>query len=44
MGPVAQTDGHDGPRLVYELIPSPAAMIENVRVGREHPIGEPVLA
>lgn len=43
MRPVAHANGHDGPGPVDELGPSCAAMIENVRVGGEDPVREPVL-
>ena len=35
MGPVPQTDGHDGPWLVDEFVPSLAAVVDDVGVGRE---------
>ena len=44
MGPVPQSDGHDAPRLVDELVPGVAAMVDDVVVGFEHAVGEPVVA
>src|SRR5680860_1161954 len=44
MGPVAQADGHDVPRLIDELVPGVAAMIEQVVVGLEDPVRQPVVA
>ena len=43
MCPVTEADGHDGPGSVNKLAPGLAAVIENVRVGREDPVREPVL-
>lgn len=44
MCPVPQTNGHDCPGLLGEFVPGTAAMIEDVIVGREDPVGEPVVA
>jgi hypothetical protein len=44
MCPVAQADRHDGPGLVDELVPGIAAVIEDVVVGAEDAVGEPVVA
>jgi hypothetical protein len=44
MGPIAQPDGHDAPRLIDELIPCVAAMVDDVVIGFEHAVGEPVVA
>src|SRR5579862_1009024 len=44
MCPIAQSDGHDAPRLVDELVPSIAAVIDDVALGAEDAIGEPVVA
>ena len=38
MCPCAQSDGHDGPRLVDELVPGTAAMVDQVVVRGEHPV------
>ncbi len=43
LGPVAQPNGHDGPGLVGELDPGVAAVIDDIVVTAEDPIGEPVL-
>jgi hypothetical protein len=32
MRPIAQCDGHDAPRLIDELVPGVAAMVEDVVV------------
>ena len=44
MGPIAQSDGHDAPGLIDELVPCVAAMIDDVVVGFEHAVGEPIVA
>ncbi len=44
MCPFAQSDGHDGPRLIDEFVPSIAAVIEEVFVGGEDAVGEPIVA
>jgi hypothetical protein len=44
MGPVAQADGHDAPGLLDELVPSLTAMIDDLLVGAEDPVREPVVA
>src|SRR5215210_6552562 len=44
MSPIPQANGHDAPRLVCEPVPSFTAVIEEVAVGGEDPVGEPVLA
>src|SRR6266496_2937898 len=44
MCPIAQADRHDGPRLVDEVVPGVAAVIDDVVVGLEHAVGEPVVA
>src|SRR3954467_2307492 len=44
VSPVAQADGHDEPGLVCEFVPRRAAVIEDVAVGGEDPVGEPVVA
>lgn len=35
MRPLAQSDGHDAPRLIGEAVPCEAAMVEDVVVGFE---------
>ena len=44
MGPIAQSDGHDFPGLLGELVPGEAAVIEDVFIGLEDAVGEPVVA
>jgi hypothetical protein len=44
MCPIAQADRHDGPGLVGELVPGVTAVVEDVVVGAEDPVGEPVVA
>ena len=44
VSPIPQPDGHDGPGLVGEFVPGVAAVIEDVGVGLEHAVREPVLA
>jgi hypothetical protein len=41
---LAQSDGHDAPRLVDELVPSLAAVINEIIVRFENTVGEPVVA
>ena len=44
MRPAAQAEGHDAPGLVDELVPGVAAVVEDVGVGSEHAVREPVVA
>ena len=44
MSPIAQSDGHDAPRLLGELVPGVAAVSDDVVVGAEHAVGQPVVA
>ena len=44
MRPISKTDGHDGPRLIDEFVPSIATVVEYTVVGEEHAVGEPVVA
>src|SRR5713226_3609822 len=44
MRPVAQADRHDGPRLVDELVPGVAAVVEDIVVRPEDAVGDPVVA
>jgi len=44
MCPIAQADRHDCPRLVDETVPGKAAVIDDVVVGLEDAVGEPVVA
>ena len=40
MGPLAQSDGHDAPRLIGEAVPCEAAMVEDIVVGFDPKGGE----
>jgi len=44
MRPLAQADGHDAPWLIDETVPAVAAAIDDVVVGREDAVGEPIIA
>ena len=44
MRPLAEPDGHDAPGLVDELVPSLAAVIDEIVVGFEDAVREPVVA
>lgn len=44
MGPFAATDGHDVPWLIDEPVPRFAAVVDDVVVGGEDAVGEPVVA
>lgn len=44
MGPVSQSDGHDDPRLIDEFVPGIAAMADDVVIGLEDAVGQPVVA
>ena len=44
MCPVAQTDGHDEPWLVDEGVSGTAAVVDQVLLGCEHTVGEPIVA
>ena len=44
MGPLAQSDGHDAPGLIDELVPGVAAVIDEIVVGFEDAVREPVVA
>src|SRR5271156_4615086 len=44
MGPLAQSDGHDPPRLIDELVPSIATVVDDVVEGFEDSVREPVVA
>jgi hypothetical protein len=41
---LAQSDGHDAPGLIDELVPSVAAMVDEIVVGFEDAVREPVVA
>ncbi len=42
MRPFSQPDGHDDPGLFDEAVPGVAAMVEDIVIGRENPVREPV--
>jgi hypothetical protein len=44
MSPLAQSDGHDAPRLIRQTVPGKAAMVEDVVVGFEDSVRQPVVA
>ena len=44
MSPLTQTDRHDAPWLVDESVPSITAVVDDIFVGCEDPVGEPVAA
>ncbi len=44
MCPFAQSDGHDVPGLVDKFVPGVAALVDDVVIGSEDAIGEPVFA
>src|SRR5271163_4634864 len=44
MGPSPRSDRHDEPRAFNQLVPIETAMIEDVFIGGEDPVGEPIIA
>ena len=44
MRPLAQSDGHDAPGLLDELVPCFAAVVDEIIVRFEDAVGEPVVA
>lgn len=42
MGPIAEADGHDCPRLIDEPVPGVTAVIDDVVVGSEDTVRQPV--
>ncbi len=44
MSPIAQSEAHDAPRLIGRLVQNIAAMVEDIVVASEDPIGGPVVA
>lgn len=44
MSPIAQSNGHDAPRLIAELIPCVATKFDDLFVRIEDAVGEPVVA
>ncbi len=43
MRPFSHPDGHDDPGLFDEAVPNVTAMVEDILIGREDPIREPVV-
>ena len=43
MRPVTHSNGHDNPRLLYELVPSITAVVDEVVIAGKDAIGEPVI-
>ena len=41
---MAQSNGHDAPGLIDQLVPSVAAMVDEIVVGFEDSVREPVVA
>ena len=44
MRPLAQSERHDAPGLIDELVPGLAAVIDEIVIGFEDAVGEPVVA
>lgn len=44
MGLLAQSEGHDAPGLVDELVPGEAAVVDDVIVGLEDAVRKPIVA
>jgi hypothetical protein len=44
MRPLSKTDGHDGQWLIDKFVAGTAAVVEEIVVGEEHAVGEPVVA
>ena len=44
MRPLAHPNGHDAPGLIDELVPGLAAVIDEIVIGFEDAVGEPVIA
>ena len=44
MRPLAHADGHDAPRLIDEVVPGEAAMVDDVVAGFEDAVRQPVIA
>ncbi len=42
MHSVAQSDGHNGPRLLGEAVPGATVMVEDVVLAAEHVVRKPV--
>jgi hypothetical protein len=41
---LAQSEGHDAPGLIDELVPGRTAMVDEIVAGFEDAIGEPIVA
>ena len=44
MRPLPHADRHDAPWLIYEVVPGEAAVVDDVVVGFEYPVRQPVIA
>ena len=44
MGPNTVSDGHDFPWLINEVVPGVAAMVDDVFMGCEDAVGQPVIS
>ena len=44
MRPIAPADGHDGPGSIDEFVPCLTAVVDDVVVGCEDPVRQPVIA
>ena len=44
MRPLAQSDGHDAPGLIDELVPGRTTVVDEIVVGFEDAVREPVVA
>jgi hypothetical protein len=44
MSPITKSDRHDAPGLLDDLVPRVAAMVDDVAVGSEDPVREPIVA
>jgi len=44
MRTLPHADGHDAPWLADEVVPGEAAVVDNIVIGFEYPVGEPVVA
>jgi hypothetical protein len=44
MGPPPRSDRHDEPRAFDWFVPVEAAMVEDIIVVGENPVGEPIIA
>ena len=44
MSPFPSSYGHDFPRLIDELVPGFAGEVDDIVIGLEDPVGEPIVA